>query len=345
MSGRGLLVLALLAALAVGGLVVLRQPAVTPPSDSEAPRFLPGLEEDLDAIEGVAVRAPDGRELAQLARRGDGWVVGNRRDYPADLETLRGTLIGLAQARRLEPKTDRAAGHARLGVAAPGTGAGGGVELRLEGLEPPLAVLIGEPATGEVGGTYVRRADEDRAWLVSADLARHDEIADWLDDRLVDIPAVRVHRVRIEPVDGAPVRVLLPSPEAPRFELLDVPEGRRPLSPTLSKSIARGVAGLTLVDVVPADAVARPPRLAVARFETFDGLVIEIEAFAAGRQEPPERLVRLRADTLAEAGPALREDAVRLNARFDGWLYRIPEYKFVNLTYTLEQALAPREGD
>lgn len=344
MSGRGLLLLAALAALAVGGLLLVRWPAVTPPAATEAPPFLPGLEAQLQAVEAVAVRGPDGRRLARLERRAGAWVVANRRDYPADLETLRGTLIGLARARRLEPKTDRAAGHARLGVAAPGSGPGAGVEVRIEGPDPTFVVLIGEPASGDVDGTYVRRAGQARAWLVSGALGRHEEIGDWLDERLVDIAAIRVHRVRIEPVDGEPVRVLLPSQDAPRFEILDLPAGREPLSRTLSKSIARGVAELRLVDVVSAAAAEPPPRLATARFETFGGLVIEIEALAGGRQDPSERLVRLRVDTLGGAEPALRAQARRLNARFDGWLYRIPDYKFINLTYTLEHVLAPADG-
>lgn len=341
MSGRGLLVLGVLAALAVVGAVLTRQPVDDVPEADARPHFLPGLQERLDDISRVEVRDPAGEALARVERRDRGWVVANRRDHPADLETLRGTLIGLAEARELEPKTDRVEDHARLGVAAPGSGAGSGLEITLHGLGQPQSVLIGEPSTGEVGGTYLRRSDEDRAWLVTGELQRHDEIADWLDDLLVDVPAVRVHRVRIEPADGKPVNVLLPSQDASRFEILDIPEGRRPLSRTLSKSIARGVADLRLVDVRLAADTPLPPRLATSRFELFNGLVIEIEVFAPGRGKLVDGLARIRADALADAAPEVRERADALNARFDGWLYRLPEYKLVNLTYRFEQVLAP----
>lgn len=341
MSGRGLLILGILALLAVAGAILTRQPVHEAKDAAEEPRFLPMLQEQTDAVTGVAVRAPDGRDLARVGRRDEGWVVTSRWNYPADLSTLRGTLIGLAEARRLEEKTDRPDGHARLGVARPGSGPGGGLEVSLHGLEEPLAVLIGEPSAGEVGGTYVRRVGEDRAWLVSGELKRHKLVGDWLDDRLVDIPAIRVHRVRIEPVDGDPVRVVLPSPDAPRFEILDIPEDRKPLSRTLSKSIARGVAELRLTDVRPAAETELPPRLATTRFETFDGLVVEIEAFAPGRESVSEGLVRIRADSMAGASQGVRDRAAALNARFEGWLYRIPDYKFVNLTYRFDQVLAP----
>jgi len=340
-SGRGLLVLGVLAALAVAGAVLTRPPVDDAPEAEARPRFLPGLQERLDDISRVEVRDPSGAALARVERRDRGWVVANRWNHPADLETLRGTLIGLAEARELEVKTDRVEGHARLSVAAPGSGAGSGLEVTLHGPGDAQSVLIGEPSTGEVGGTYLRRAGEDRAWLVSGELPRHDRIADWLDDLLVNVPAIRVHRVRIEPVDGEPVNVVLPSQDAPRFEILDIPEGRRALSRTLSKSIARGIADLRLVDVHAAANTALPPRLATTRFELFSGLVVEIEVFAPGRDNLADGLARLRAFAPTDAAPEVRERADALNARFDGWLYRLPEYKFVNLTYRFEQVLDP----
>lgn len=341
MSGRGLLILGVLATLAVAG-AILSRPGIDEAPDTEAqPRFLPGLQENTDAIDRLDVRAPDGSELVRVERGDDGWVVANRWNHPADLTTLRGTLIGFAEARKLQIKTDRAEGHARLGVADPGSAEGSGVEVLLHGLDETMGVLIGELSTGEVGGTYLRRSGEDRAWLVSGELQRHDRIADWLDDGLLDIPAIEVHRVHIDPVDGEPVNVLLPSQDAPRFELIDIPKGREPVSRTLSKSIARGLAELQLDDVRPADGTTLPPRLATTRFELFDGLVIEIEAFAAGRTDLSDRLVRIRADALAAAPQSTRNRADALNARFDGWLYRLPEYKFVNLTYRFEQVMAP----
>ncbi|MDZ7829872.1 MAG: DUF4340 domain-containing protein [Halofilum sp. (in: g-proteobacteria)] len=341
MSGRGLLVLGVLAALAVVGAVLTRQPIDDVPETDTRPYFLPGLQERLEDVSRVEVRSPSGEALARVERRDRGWVVANRWDHPADLESLRGTLIGLAEARELEPKTDRVDGHARLGVAAPGSGSGSGLEVTLHGPGEPQSVVIGEPSTGEVGGTYLRRAGEDRAWLVSGELPRHDRISDWLNDLLVDVPAIRVHRVRIEPVDGEPVNVLLPSQDAPRFEILDIPEGRRALSRTLSKSIARGIADLRLVDVRPAADTRLPPRLATTRFELFSGLTIEIEVFAPGRGQLGDGLARLHAFAPTDAVSDVRERADALNARFDGWLYRLPEYKFVNLSYRFDQVLAP----
>lgn len=334
-----LVVLAVLAAAAVAGVLVTREPAVAPPTEIEAgERLVPWLEARLNEVAGVRVRRPGGDLVARVVRRDGQWRVANRADYPSDTETLRGTLIKLSRARRLEPKSDRPEGWARLGVAAIERGVGDGVELALEGLGRDLAVLIGRPAAGDVGGTYVRIAGERRAWLVSGDLERHDRVGDWLDDRLVSIPAGRVRSVRIEAVDGEPVVVRQAEAGSGDFAL-NVPEGRRALSTSIAQSLARIVADLRLDDVRPAADAPELPQLATARFRTFDGLVIEIEAFARGRAPEGDRFVRLRARATAEASAAVRERAAALAERFEGWAYEIPRYKFVNATQTLEGVL------
>lgn len=342
MSGRTLAALALLAAVALAAVALVRGPGRATPGAAAEPaeRFLPGLAGQLDEVSAVRVRRAGGVLVARLERRDDAWVVADRHDYPADAAALRATLIGLAEARRLEPKTDRAEGYGRLGVRDVETPGGGGVEIALEGIEPPLAVVIGKPSSGDVGGTYARIAGERRAWLVSGELRRRDSVGDWLDARLVDVPAERVRRLRIEPAAGAPVSVGRAAGSG-EFALEDVPAGRRPLSNTVAKSLARVVTGLELTDVRPAARAPDLPRVARARFETVSGLVIEIRAFA-GEGGGAGRFVRLAAEAVADAGAGAEEQAAALNARFDGWVFEIPDYKFVNVTQTLEGVLEPR---
>lgn len=338
MSARALVVLALLAAAAVAALVLTRGPALdTSPRDGAGEPFLPGLEARINEVTAVRVRRAGGALVARVARGDEGWRVTSRAGYPADTATLRGMLVGLARARRLQPRTERPERYARLGVADIERAQGRAIEVTLDGLDRPLGVVVGKPSAGDVGGTYVRRVGARRAWLVSAELGRHDRVGDWLDDRLVDIPAGRVRAVRIDAVDGEPVVVRQPAPG--EGFTLEVPEGRRPLSGSLARSLARVVADLRLDDVRPAADAPDRPRLATARFETFAGLVIEIEAFAHDRAEGAGHHVRLRATTTPDAGPEARTRAGILNARYDGWVYELPAYKLVNATQTLESVL------
>ena len=341
MSGRTLVVLALAAALAVAAAWYVRRPPEPPAPATASELFLPGLAERLADVESLRVRVAGGQLLARVERDGDGWRVANRHGYPADRETLRGTLIALAEARRLAPKTDRPEGWPRLGVGPVEAADATGVELRLGGLEPPPRIVIGETAAGDANGTYVRRVGEgERAWLISESIDRPDEIADWLDDTLVDVSTRRLRKVTLQPRDGDPVEIGRGGASGTDLRITNRPEGRRPLSPSIARSLARIVAGLELDDVHPAASTDAPPVLSTARFATFGGLTITIEALAAERGGAP-RYIRLRAEAAEGAADAIRQEAERINARVANWLYEIPEYKFVNLTQTLEGVLEP----
>ena len=341
MSGRVLGLLALVTTLAVGAAWYVRQPVPDPVPESDDRLLLPDLADRLPSVSAVRARIAGGRLLAHVVRDGDAWRVRNRFGYPANRETLRGILIALSEARREEAKTDRADGWGRLGLRPIEDPEAGGVELTLEGLDPAPRIIIGEKASGDTGGTYLRLAgdEEGRAWLVSRRIEMPAEIADWLDTRLTGIPIRRMRSVGIVARDGEPVRIARAEPRSRQFVIANRPEGRRPLSDSIARSIARIVSDLRLTDVHPADAVDLPPLLAETRFKTRDGLRIVVEAFAAERGREP-RFIRLRAETDSDAGEAVREQAETLNKRFDGWLYRIPEYKFVNMTQTLEGVLA-----
>lgn len=344
MSARGLGVLTLLTVLAVAAAWYVRQPVPEPAPETADSLFLPGLVDRLPAVTAVRARTGGGRLLAHVVRDGDTWRVRNRNGYPADPETLRGALIALSEARRQEAKTDRADGWGRLGLRPIDEAGADGVELTLEGLEPEPRIIIGNHAGGAGQGTYLRRVDDDdgRAWLVSERIEKPAAIGDWLDDRLIEIPPQRMRSVDIAARDGEPVRIVRVQPRSRDFEIANRPDGRQPLSNSIAHSIVRIVSDLRLTDVHPADTVDLPSRLAESRFETLDGLRIVIESFAAGRSEEVH-YIRLRAATVSGAGDKVQEQAARLNARFDGWLYAIPDYKFVNLTHTLEGVLEDAE--
>ena len=131
MSGRVLGLLALVTALAVGAAWYVRQPVLDPAPKSDDRRFLPGLAYRLPSVSAIRVRIAGGRLLAHVVRDGDAWHVRNRFGYPANRETLRGTLIALSEARREDAKTDRVDGLGRLGLRPIEDPEADGVELTL----------------------------------------------------------------------------------------------------------------------------------------------------------------------------------------------------------------------
>jgi hypothetical protein len=338
MSVRALGVLALAVLVATSALWWLdRSGGMAEQADRTGGQFLPGLSQQLERVSGVRAVRGGGELLADVARRPEGWVVTNRWDYPADPATLRSLLDGLARARRVARKGADADARAALGVGAIAQADPATLALTLEGIDDGLTVIVGEAAAGGAEGTYVRRADAERAWRVEPVLERPERIADWLDDALVDLPAERIAEVRIEPAEGAPVRVSRPDGPSGPFRLRR-PADREPLSDSIARSLARVPAGLTLVDVRPVRHTGALALQARARYRTFDGLVVEIATYAPNADEG-EHYARLRARADAGADTDVAARARELDARWRAWAYRMPDYKRINATRRLADVL------
>jgi len=334
MSGRVVVLLAVLVVAAAAGLWLTRE---TPPATATGAgeRFAPGLLERINSITRVEVRVAGGTRVADIVRGDDGdWRVANRWGYPADEGVVRGTLIGLGEARRAEARTADPNAHHRLGVQAVDNPDAEGVELGLQGGERSWQVMVGRrSAAGD--GTYLRHADESRTWLVDQAIERRPRVADWLDAELVDIAAERVERVAIDPEVGEPLRVRANA--AGEFEVLDVPPGRDLLTPRIGRSLARVVTELRLDDVRPRAATEQSQPVAEARYSLRDGLEIRLRTYVADGEE----VATLAADATDGADADVRQRAESLDARWRDWFYVLPEYKYVNASHHRERILAP----
>lgn len=336
MNVRTLLVLALLTAIAAGGLW-LTGDETAPPSAEAGERFLPGLLERINDIRRVQVQRSGGELVAELVRGddGEGWRVTNRGNHPADRGTVHRTLVGLAEARRSEERTADPAAYHRLGLADIDEPAAQGMALTIEGGGEPLTVIVGRSGPADEG-TYVRRSGGKRAWLIDQEIPRHLAIGDWLDGALVDLDVDELRTVDIRPQEGEAVHVRADARADDGFVVTNRPDGRALLTRTMARSLARVVTDLRADDVQPADDAAGLEPVAEARYATRDGLIIHIRTY---RDAAGSELAQLDAAVTGEAGEATRAQARRLRARWAGWLYRLPEHKFVNASHDLERIL------
>lgn len=332
MSPRALTIMAALVAVLAAALWWVQRPAEVPVDARVQTPLLPGLADNLNAVERVKVRIDGGELLADLVRRNDDWWVANRSDHRASTSTLRRILVDLADAVHLEPRTDNPADYFRLGVDDVEAGNPDGIEITLEGAGAPATVIVGR-TSADGRGSYIRRSGEAQGWLVSGPIERPRRIGDWLDSRIVDLPPGEIRWARIEPLEGTPIVIRSDQPGAADFDVLDVPPGHQLLTPRMGRSLARFVAELELEDVVPADEAPPLSPTGRARYETWDGLVVEIHAWHRD-DTGADGFVTLRAQAVE---PAAEARAAALNGRWEDWVYRIPEYKYVNATSSLER--------
>jgi hypothetical protein len=298
--------------------------------------------------------------------------VTERASHPADSSKVRKLLIDLADLKIVEQKTDNAANYAVLGVEDVKAPAATGVRVELAGLAEPTALIVGKSAGTR--SSYARLAQSAQSLAVSPALTLDTDPKNWLDRSLLDIPADRVQQVRVTEANGRSYVARRESHEQTDFTVPDLPKGKTLSSPTIANSAASALGGFTFDDVrraVPAS--ASPKGTARAEFRLFDGTIIEItgrkegerhwihlqprydekqqQRFAVAAPPPAAAAQDAKPEPAAPAPPSpapaaperkpdeVRAEADNWAARFAGWDYEIPGYKYESLFRPLDELI------
>jgi hypothetical protein len=334
--------------------------------------LIPALDDAVNDVTRVTLVKAGEQPVATLTRTEAGWGVAQKDGYPANIGKVRELLLGLADARLLEKKTSKPELYERIGVQDLSSKGATGIQVTLEGLAQSASMIIGN--SDAQGDTYVRRVGEAQSWLASGDLSPAPETADWLDPTVLDIPADRVQSVVIRHPNGETLEVTKDSRDQANFTVVNVPEGRKLKSEGVANTLGDVLASLGLDDVTPVaklDPAAHPGTTLELR--TFDGMTIAAKAFELddaryvhfgvsadpdqalheadsakpAPDAPPEDAAKSDAAASPEDEPdfeATREEAERLNARLDPWVFSIPQYRYDSLTMHVDELLKPLEG-
>lgn len=364
----GLLVAAVVVALALALALPSRTGRDQAPSEA---RLFPGLAENVNAADRLSVTLAGGEVVATLVRGETQWTISELAGYPADWDTLRAVLAGLAEASIVETKTDNPEYHHRLGVEDIANAGAGGILLTLHVAGAEYAVIVGKAADSREG-RYLRRADSPRSVLsdFTADVPR--QRTGWADSVIADIASANVAEVEIIHPDRDRVLVRKASADDTDFTLENLPAGRELQSSWSANALGGTFAALDLEDVRPADQLQWEDAVLV-RVLTFDGMEISAQAQKVG----DENWLRLNAAvpftapavpvvedvtgdgvdmgaeaaaiaegamTEADARTALQAEVDAFNARVSGWAYRIAGYKYDAMTKRLDSLLKQAES-
>ena len=303
----------------------------------EAPQAgpaLPGLAERLDALDGIEVYGAGEQKLVSLRRVDGRWEEAGHPGWPTNEREISRALFRLAEAKRLEAKTNDPALHARLGVEDLASAQAKGAELRLLGGGEPLRLVVGSNHPG-LGGSYARLAGEAQAWLLDTDLSPARNPVDWLDRRIIDLPLARIERVRVEPAQGRAFTLT-------RRDEAFLIDGLAPASADDAIATAAVPEQLAL-DGVAADDGTPAQRRHV--FEAVDGVSLTIATWAGEGGTWARLSVALDEEAaqawFARAGDdaappeqrlaSLRAQVLEWQARFDGQRFLLPGQKAANL--------------
>ncbi len=282
----------------------------------------------------------NGETTLTLAQTDDGWVIEDRNRYPASFEKIKSLVVGLGRLRRIEPKTERPDRYARIGVEDAGPGAASTEISLLDRDGAPIArLLVGnESFAGGTDGRYVRIPGDARAWLAAGSLDLSLAIRDWAAPEVVDIAANEVREVRIRRPDGETITAVKTGADAPHFSLRPVPRGSRPKSPDIADGFANALSGVELDDVKPVADVAFPPgETTRVRFETFDGLIIDMDLV----EHDQVNWIRLTPSSAEGASSETAARAAALAERTQGWAYQVSGWRLSQLKRPLKDFVEP----
>ena len=358
-SGRSILVLAVVTAVAVGAVLSIDREPGTVAGSGEL--VFPAL---LDRVNDVArVRVTGNEGTFTLARDGEAWVVEEKERYPAEPDRMHNLILGAAGSggssrRRAIPSTTRSSGSKIPPARTRSRPASCSKTHR--GAELARWVLGNRrPSKSDPGRTelYIRTGDDPQAWLVEGSLPGGRAIIDWVDRLVARIDRERLRAVEVVHADGMTVAVDKRHPADADFILRGVPEGREIDAQYRINDIGRLLEDLRFEDVVPASALDFSGSVDKrVRVTTFDGLRIRMEtvvrggeAFARLRAEADETLVEAAGKASGTAdGPLhtleeVRAEAGTLNARWTGWAYELPSFKRDYIVRRVDELIRPLE--
>ena len=350
MSNRNLLILGLAAAVMVVMAVVLSGISSRPYAPANAPAYLiQGL--DPDQIASITIGSTSlpskgkGDEQVILNRRGRGFVVASKDNYPALTSEINKLITTCLDIQTAEMYTDNPANHKDLGVTE--EDARHLVKFYKADSSLLTGVVIGKPIEKSMVG-YVRRAEDNKVYVMAAQVP-------WIKKRAIEYVDQELTNVKREDINSVTVSgpnetyVLKPGADDKGVILENMPEGKVLKNKgAIAEAVFTALADLRFDDV-NADGSRRDLkfdrkyacRLRDSTVYTF-GLVKKDDKWFArcdalfmdktpvtktqGEVESEDQLKKKEAKLLAN------DAAEEFSEKHNGWIYQIPNNKAENLT-------------
>ena len=150
-----------------------------------------GLAEQIGDVKTIVLRDKDKRITVKKDNKN--WVLADRNNYLASSEAVRNVLIGLAELRLKEPKTERANLYSRLEVEDVTKPNAKSTLIRLQAKKNiTIAELLVGKETSEISGAsdvgrYIRKPGETKSWLAEGRLALPNTVKAWVTPQFLNV--------------------------------------------------------------------------------------------------------------------------------------------------------------
>jgi hypothetical protein len=319
-----------------------RQASVVAPKYAQT-EFLPGFAAHVHEAARIHIVSKKNGAFDVAFKPSKGWVLPQKNDYPASFEEVNKTLVALAALETIEPKTARSDWLHYVGLDDPAHG-GDGVAITVSDDRGHVlaAIVIGKTAdigdTNGATGLFVRRPNDPQSWLVRAEYTPHSDQTDWIDKNVLDVDRARIQSTTVDLPDGKTYEVRREKPTDATFTLSAIPSGREAGDSATADGLATAITGLSFDDIKAGKDIdfSNAAKLVT---KTFDGLSVTTDVVHVGA----EYWAEFGAMNMA-GNPEIGKQARIINARVNGWAYKLPDYKGAQFMTPLESLLKPKGG-
>ncbi|CAK0751857.1 hypothetical protein WCLP8_2270004 [uncultured Gammaproteobacteria bacterium] len=277
------------------------------------------------------------------------WGLAEKFGYPVKSALVKAAVLGLAEIKAMEPRTDSPELYERLEVGDPTRTSALLVSARDQAGQVIAELVVGKTKSyassilpAEI---YVRRPSEARAWLAAGRLEARNDPLSWIERTLPGVEGERVREVTITQAAGPVLRLIRSEAGKPDFTVDQLPAGKKIMTEVLVNDVGNAVARLSVEDVRRAEGLDFTLG-GTARFVTFDGLTVTVRVIKLDGKNwlSLEAAAGAAAEVDDKTRAAVVGQAEAINAVAGGWAFQVAQYQAKPLWTRLEDLLA-KEGE
>ncbi len=348
MSNKKLVILGVVAVFMLIWAVVQSRISNRPVNPSGEPTY---LVQGLDTADIYSIIIGKGDDTVTLMRRGAGFVVVNKQNYPAKISQINDIISKCLEIERTQFVTDKTENHEDLEVTEEKA------QTVVKFLKPDSTLLTGIiiGKTKDVGqGSYVRLASDDKVYVAQNVPWFGSEAMSLIDQQLLSVKRDDIASVTVGSPDGN--YVLRAKENVGGIEMENIPAGKK-FKSTEGQSVFNVLTNLSFSDVKREPNDISFDRQYVGRLKDSTEYTINVatqddKTFVAcsarftGKRPTAEDIKKDDSEEELKAKEAklLADDnSKKFAAKHKGWIYEVPDYKAKNLKIKLSDLLEERK--
>ncbi len=260
--------------------------------------LLPVLEERVNDVASVAIETQDGP--ITLTRDGERWTLAEKAGYAANDSKVRELILALRSATLVEEKTSNVERFDKLGLEAPDAEGSSSKRVTLKDAKGVViaSALIGDRRFGKGGFNqspgavrpedqyYVVPKEGGPAFLAAGKLQVEARQVGWVEQQFFDLARDRIRAARVTQPDGGVLEVARADMEADELDVLTIPAGKEPKTPSGTRPFLDALARMRFDDVKKVDALDWT-KVTKAEFFTEHGIRVTVESVQVPKDGAP----------------------------------------------------------